>query len=362
MLLAAWLFNLAAPRLSDLEFAPDNAREGGGRALAQVLAREGVTIRFTRSIEEAQRWATEGTTLLIAYDPSPAAKLYRDLLETDADVVVTSPLDNLIDAVAWKARMSLGLANAPSQPEPVEAQCELPAALAAGTFTSWGTGLDLYDDNGMDIPEGVSGCFPAAWGYHLVHIQNEGRTISVLDDSLAWSNHRITEQGNAALALHLLGQNTELIWLIPQDVPSVSPDSGPALPLRFQLAAAIAALTAVFLAGWQIRRMGPLISERLPVLVKASETTRGRAKLYRANKSYGRAAAALRAGTAQRLGARLGLSDSSGRQALVMAISQATQRDQNEVFDLFYGPAPHNDFDLVHLAQRLDDLEREMNA
>lgn len=361
--IAGWLFSLSAPRQSDLEFAPDNAREAGGRALAQVLQREGVNVRFTRSLAEAKEWATSNTTLLIANDPGVASKDYRDLLEVESDIVITSPNENLIDAVSWKTKTSMGLANAPSATSPEEALCtSVPAASAAGTLSSWGTGIDLYDDEYNPLPPTVSGCFPAFWGYHLVQITDGARTISVLDDSLAWSNHRITTAGNAALALQLLGEHDELIWLIPQDTPVPTPASGPALPLRFSLAATVVALTALLLILWKVRRLGPLISENLPVLVRSSETTHGRAKLYRASKSYGRAAAALRAGTAQRLSSRLGLTNSSQSEPFVAAIARASNHPERDIYQLFYGEPPRNDSDLVHLAQRLGDLESELNA
>ena len=50
---------------------------------------------------------------------------------------------------------------------------------------------------------------------------------------------------------------------------------------------------------WRGRRFGPLAVEPLPVVVRASEATRGRARLYRRARAYGRATAALRAASAR---------------------------------------------------------------
>ncbi|GDY74619.1 hypothetical protein SAV31267_041040 [Streptomyces avermitilis] len=64
--------------------------------------------------------------------------------------------------------------------------------------------------------------------------------------------------------------------------------------LQLFIAAALAAL-------WRARRLGPLVPERLPVAIRASETVEGRARLYRKANARDRAAAALRSTTRTRL-------------------------------------------------------------
>ena len=64
--------------------------------------------------------------------------------------------------------------------------------------------------------------------------------------------------------------------------------------LQLFVAAALAAL-------WRARRLGPLVPERLPVAIRASETVEGRARLYRKANARDRAAGALRSTTRTRL-------------------------------------------------------------
>ena len=83
----------------------------------------------------------------------------------------------------------------------------------------------------------------------------------------------------------------------------IGPHSRPAVTwIVFQLCLAIA-----LLALWQGRRLGPLVAERLPVVVRASETVEGRGRLYRSRRARDRAADALRTATLQRMLPRLGL-------------------------------------------------------
>ena len=62
-------------------------------------------------------------------------------------------------------------------------------------------------------------------------------------------------------------------------------------------------LLLVFLAAafWRGRRLGPLVVENLPVVVRASETMEGRARLYQKSSARLHALDALRIGAIQRL-------------------------------------------------------------
>ncbi|MNW56635.1 hypothetical protein D3C74_343630 [compost metagenome] len=119
-------------------------------------------------------------------------------------------------------------------------------------------------------------------------------------------------------------------------------------------------VVAFFAALWRGRRLGRLVTEDLPVVVRASETTRGRGRLYRRSRSRGHAAAGLRAHSADRMASRLGLPRSAAAPALIDAIVRATHRPAEQVAHLLYGPPPADDAALLELARHLDQLESEV--
>jgi len=125
------------------------------------------------------------------------------------------------------------------------------------------------------------------------------------------------------------------------------------------LLAQLAVLTGV-LAWWRARRLGRLVTEPLPVTVRASETTLGRGRLYRRARSRGHAAAALRAGAASRMALRVGLPRSAGATAVIDGVAGATHRTTADVAALIYGPPPSDDANLLRLAGQLDKLESEV--
>ncbi len=183
-------------------------------------------------------------------------------------------------------------------------------------------------------------------------------------------NDTLDEQGNASLALQLLGSRPHLVWYLPSlsDTTAATPDDEKGffdlLPsgwlwgtLQLFIAAALAAL-------WRARRLGPLVPEKLPVAIRASETVEGRARLYRKANARDRAAAALRSTTRTRLAPLTGVpvTQAHAPEALLPALSAHLHGhgDGQALHSLLFGPPPRDDAALISLADQLDALEREV--
>src|SRR5690606_35517589 len=98
-------------------------------------------------------------------------------------------------------------------------------------------------------------------------------------------------------------------------------------------------LTVVVLL-WGGRRLGRVVTEPMPVVVRSAETTLGRGRLYRRARDHAHAAAGLRAGCATRVATRLGVPPSARPEVLVAAVARATGREEAAVGALLYGPPP----------------------
>jgi hypothetical protein len=119
-------------------------------------------------------------------------------------------------------------------------------------------------------------------------------------------------------------------------------------------------LVVLLVAFWKGRRLGPLVAERLPVVVRASETVEGRGRLYRSHRAGDRAADALRTAALQRLLPRLGLGANADHATIVATITARIGADPHAVGHTLFGPPPATDTDLVNLAHALDDIERQV--
>ncbi|EUA78623.1 hypothetical protein I553_2913 [Mycobacterium xenopi 4042] len=118
------------------------------------------------------------------------------------------------------------------------------------------------------------------------------------------TNGNLLRAGNAALAMNLAGARPRLIWYAPQHIEgekSASATLFDLIPSKVDWIVIQLCVTVILLAAWKGRRLGPLVAEDLPVVVRASETVEGRGRLYRSRRARDRAAEALRTATLHRL-------------------------------------------------------------
>ncbi|ACZ31532.1 hypothetical protein Xcel_2517 [Xylanimonas cellulosilytica DSM 15894] len=337
---------------SDTPYAPDSTAPNGSRALARVLERQGVEVTHVTTVDEAVRAAAPGTTLLVAPAPLLTEEQAEVIAAVPADLVLAAPGGTLLDLTTGG---DVGLAAVP-EAGAREPGCDVAAARAAG-------------DVGLEATLVTHGAAAACWAADgvavLARVDVDGRTVTAVGDPAFLRNEDVTTQGNAALALGLLGGHERLVWLVqdPFDVSTgtgVEPGAG-VLPPWLGPVALWALLCTLVAAAWRARRLGPLVAEELPVVVPAAETTRGRGRLYRRARTRGHAAAALRAATADRTARRLGVPRSADPTTLVDALARATGHPPQALTRLLYGPPPADDAALSALAERLDELESEVH-
>lgn len=348
---------LPEPRTTHEPLAPDSTADHGSRAVAQILQRQGVRVHHATLLDDAVAQAAPGTTLLVTRHEVLEDEHAARLAATGADLVLLEPgylvgsyTSHITDVWEWGNTYA-------ERP----AGCAEPAAVAAGHLTWSGHGYAA-------APGAVAvECFSADDGSGMVVADDGGRRIVALATSTPLQNGSLADDGNAALALHLLGRHHDLVWYTPttDEVRNVQTARGVGIgdlvpPWLGFVAIQLLVLAAV-VALWRGRRLGPLAAEPLPVVVRSAETARGRGRLYRRSRSYGRAGAALRAAAASRSAQRLGLPRSADAQAVIDAVARASGRPESDVAQLLYGPPPTSDHGLTHLARELDRLESEVN-
>jgi len=245
---------------------------------------------------------------------------------------------------------------------PVAPGCTLPAARAAGKALMGGV---LMRGTGP----GAWQCYRVDGHPSLVRYQSTGRSVTLLGTGAPLSNAGLASHGDAALALNLLAGSQRIIWLVPSP-PAVPGAAGPAPPksLLQEIPAPAYLVTvqvfiAVLLAAlWRIRRLGPLVTEPLPVVVRAAETVEGHGRLYRSRRSRDRAAAVLRAAAVRRITTRLALPAAADPDAVCAAVSARTGREPARLREVLFGPVPRDDGGLVALGRDIDAVEEEVRT
>ena len=159
------------------------------------------------------------------------------------------------------------------------------------------------------------------------------------------ANEVLDIDGNAAFAMNVFGTSPNLVWLM-SPVPAPIDGDGSAgtptlLPAWWQMAMVQFFVAFLVAAIWRGRRLGPIMTEPLPVTVRASETVEGHGRLYSRLNARDRAAEALRSGSRSRLSRAYGHADDP--LALSAAVAAQTGRDPAKVRALLLRPMPSTD-------------------
>lgn len=363
---------------------PRSTDDHGSKATAELLKDRGVDVKIATSPTEAKDAAGPRTTLLVSDPDALSRRQQADLrpaLQRKGRTVLIAPGPASTNALTERVRVA-----APTAVQPTPPDCDFTAAKRAGDAELGGIRYAVTTDHAdacylhqglpslLRLPEDSDGSSRSG---------TDGGDTVLLGAPDPLYNKQLDEHGNASLMLQLLGSRPHLVWYVPSPVDSSATEGGERgfldlLPDGWSWAALQLAIAAALAALWRVRRLGPLVPEQLPVSVRASETTEGRARLYRSANARDRAAEALRSATRARLAPLVGISTAEAHspEALTAAVAassppgaapEATEAitsqpgDMARLHSLLFGVAPTNDADLVRLADELDHLERRLS-
>lgn len=345
--LTTWL---TAPRpggrLDPAATSPD-----GVHALMALLRDHGVTVIEADSISDVEREARDDTLLVAAqtfhlFDD----ELLQRLSALPGDRLVIAPIGRTREALAPELERVDTTEYAGLSPD-----CDLREANQAGTV-QFGV-ADTFEAKDS-VP--VTRCYDGA----LLRYTDNGRTVTVVGSDEFVVNSGLLDEGNAALAMNLAGTRPRMIWYAPQrsegGESSGSAEFTDLIPAQVYWMVLQLVVGVALLAWWRGRRVGPLVAEQLPVVVRASETVEGRGRLYRSLRARDIAAESLRTSARQRMLPRLGLHQAASQSEVTQAVADRSGLDPRMVGHTLYGQPPATDADLVNLARALDDIERQV--
>jgi hypothetical protein len=239
------------------------------------------------------------------------------------------------------------------------AHCELPAATNAARIEDGGHAYRLAAG-----ATSYSRCFPSGDDdFTLIQRQTGGTTLTVVGSTKSFQNRYIGDGGNAALAINLLGASKNLVWYLPslEDVGASGKTVtlAQAAPAWFPAFTVLVFLVLIAAAIWRGRRFGPLVIERMPVVVRSSETMEGRARLYQSSSARVRALDSLRIGAITRIGRMCGLPRTADVSEVAATVAVLLGRPITEIRSILVDVRPASDADLVRSS---DDLQRLESA
>ncbi|MEO9329567.1 DUF4350 domain-containing protein [Gordonia aurantiaca] len=359
---------------------PDNPRPNGSRALARIIDDHGGEVRIVRGLDEltdAPRPGS-GTTVVVSSVDSLNEGTADQLLERVADadrVVLIAPQQVALELL----HLPVDLDHTDASYSAVTARCQTEDIDPTDTITGGGTGYRTTES-------GAQECFTTdATSNVLIMPRTADRPEIVLASGEMFTNGNLTDHDDAGVAVRLVGGSGEVLWYVPFVTDQVRGEDEPsAIPRALGPLIVLAVFAVLALMLWRGRRFGALVTEPLPAVVKAIETTRARGRMYQKARADARAAAALRIHALTSLASYLGLPYDAGRatdlladpdwelwiapgdppdpavDAIITTVVSVTGRSPDRVRALLAGPLPATATDLMIFTSELTALEKEV--
>jgi hypothetical protein len=218
LLIAVAGITLAALQQGDErgELDPSSYDPRGSRALAALLAHDGIRIQPVDSLTALRKRAGPDTTLLATVPDrltgEQQAALRSAAAEADARLVLVAPGASSLTGLAAGTE-----ARPPAERSAIAPACAFPAAQRAGTadvgglrYSSDASGAErCYPSDGLPSLLRLPARAPATEGTSGVP-----ETV-LLGSSDILHNGRLDDHGNSSLALQLLGSRPHLLWYLP---------------------------------------------------------------------------------------------------------------------------------------------------
>lgn len=335
--------------------SPTDASPKGSKALAEVLRQHGVAVTTSDSMAatRAAAGSPADTTIFLVDDGHFLnAEQLVELSRLSSNLILMTPDFDQLNAVAPQVALAGTVSGV------VHADCSLRPVTRAKTVTGTGSGFRVI---GSD-PDVVTCLGSGDDIFSLVQVVHSGTRVTVLGTTAAFSNQFVITEGNAAFALGLLGSTSNLVWMLPSIDEASGPTAAELTPAWVSDVLVLLIIATIAAGFWRGRRFGPLVVENLPVVVRSSETMRGRARLYEKSSSRLHALDSLRIGTVDRLGSLCGLPRVADVEEVIRAVAHVTRRPEPEIAQLLRDADPATEAELVRLSDSLLELERAVAA
>ncbi len=195
-------------RHGDLD--PRSADPYGSRAVAELLGDRGVSTRVVTTLAQARAAAGPDTTLLVAVPDlltdRQQSGLHTAFADSGSRTVLVAPGPASLPRLAPEVTADPG----PALTSTLSPDCSLPAARRAGDAE---TGDYRYTTTADNADE----CYPSDGRSTLLRLPDASRggdTVVIGSPGILF-NKRLDKQGNASLALQLLGSRPHLVWYLP---------------------------------------------------------------------------------------------------------------------------------------------------
>ena len=275
---------------STAAYHPDNPTALGAQAVARVLAARGVEVLVAEGEPALLRATIDGDTTVVVTN---SADLRESTLATFASAAGAA---ERVVLVRPERRVVRALTPTVAMQETYHAQNALVSTCDTPDVRP-GERLSRSQSEYQDLRASTRCFVNDEYAVYLTTVGPGLREVVLIGSTDVITNERTAQVENGAVALRALGHSARLVWYVPdlRDVPpSAAGGDESFAPPWWGPMLLLSGIAALALFWWRGRRFGRLVTEPLPVVVRAVETTESRGRMYRKARDSERAGTVLR--------------------------------------------------------------------
>lgn len=358
ILLSVWMFK-SESKLSQVPFSPDNPKENGTMALSEVLRNKGTNLQIIDSIEDTY-YASEKDAIVVINPQNIPKDRLQELEENGYnDIFFMNTYNAQFQDIEEINSSKLTEIKAQCKTESFNTETKI-----SGSFLSLKIDEEKISDS--DIEYKINKCFPieldgeTSYAY-IEKISDTYKTSYIADPSI-FTNKEITKSSNAAVALNLFNKYKNIYWYMPtkaefEDPSNAAPPLTPSWAGQIFLLICIATIFLLLAKG---KRLGFVIKENLPVVVKFEETNTGKANLYRKNNDQDYTANILRTYHIQKLAKLVRINPQINKEEFIRAVSEKANIKYEDVEKILYTQETQSNEELHVLSLSLESIEKKV--
>ncbi|QPK94628.1 hypothetical protein HCQ94_02710 [Actinomyces sp. zg-332] len=347
---------------SSTPYAIDNPGKNGTMALSEVLREKSTYIKTINRVSNIKNISSKEDSAIVVLNPHmiPDKKL---------KTIENNKVKDIIFINTANANLSNIQTTFSSSTKPITSDCTL-------DFLNYKTKIShslfsLLPKNSSDSVSNtnLAVCFPIkgkeGTSYALIQKKNANNTLTYISDGSIFTNGQITKEGNAALALNILNKYKTVYWYLPYLEDFSSPEEKQtgvnALlpPGTYQLVILLAIATLFYLSGKSIR-LGKVVEEDLPVIVKHEDIIFSKANLYRKSNDQEYTANILRRYYKKKLSKLLIINERSSLEEFTNALAKKTGSSITDLEKIFFTQPIRSNEELNILSLNLESIEKRV--
>ncbi len=347
------LTTLFSNTTSEQPYAINNPNKNGTMALIQVLKNKKIEIEKIKNYSQLTQIKNSQKTATVIVNPNyiPKKSLQKIITKTKNDLFLLNIInykDNNVES-DFKGKV-----------DNIKSECKFEYINNKTKISHSLTSIHTSTSTEKNIIK----CFPTTNNnYALIINKTKKQKIFYISDASIFNNKNITSASNASLALNMFSKYQKINWYTSDITDQYSMkkiENNPLTPPWAKNIIIITLISAILLLISKSKRLKPIAKENNITLTRSTDTTTGKANLYKKNNDQNYVAEIIRIYYLEKIKKILHLNNKLEKNEIIRILSNKINTKYEDLEKIFYTQPINSNEELTILSINLESIEQKV--